>query len=320
VRVLPKALLLCLLLPVPAARAADHPLVWPACCSSGTPEETAVAVDDTVTFNTIDFGAHPLVWDFGDFPVKDSGSTQQYAFGVAGSYPFHCQLHSYMVGIVKVGANAHPTADFSFAPAAPEAGQAVTFTATATDSDGTVVSYQWDLDGNGSFEKTTASASTTHTYAAGGTYAAKLRVLDNGHDMSAVATRSVTVTTPPAPGPDPGGGGSGGGTGTPDGTGGGGVPATEQQDGGGDAAAPIATRGRVTGGRLRLALDEAAALDGVLRRGTRKVRKLHAQLKAGAVSVRLPKGLRRGRYSVRFTLTDAAGNRSRAVTVRFRVP
>ncbi|MCW2992411.1 MAG: hypothetical protein JWM73_3005, partial [Solirubrobacterales bacterium] len=64
---------------------------------------------------------------------------------------------------------------------------------------------------------------------------------------------------------------------------------------------------------------EAATLDGVLRRGTHRVRALHARLKAGAGSLRLPAGLRKGRYSVRFTLIDASGNRSRSHVVTFRV-
>ena len=43
-------------------------------------------------------------------------------------------------------------------------------------------------------------------------------------------------------------------------------------------------------------------------------------LPAGSASVKLPRRLKPGRYRVRFTLTDAAGNRSRAYSVRFRVP
>ncbi len=53
------------------------------------------------------------------------------------------------------------------ARARPHTGQAVTFNASGSnDPDGTIVDYQWDLDGNGSYETdtgTTASATKTYT-------------------------------------------------------------------------------------------------------------------------------------------------------------
>jgi uncharacterized delta-60 repeat protein len=47
--------------------------------------------------------------------------------------------------------------------AAPKAGKAFTLTALAGDSDGSVVSYAWDLDGNGSFETSTGATSSVST-------------------------------------------------------------------------------------------------------------------------------------------------------------
>jgi alpha-tubulin suppressor-like RCC1 family protein len=59
----------------------------------------------------------------------------------------------------------------------------VTFAADAMVSDpdeGTIVSYEWDLDGNGSFEQNTGTSNTaTQTYDTAGQYVAKVRVTDD---------------------------------------------------------------------------------------------------------------------------------------------
>ena len=53
---------------------------------------------------------------------------------------------------VVVRENAPPTADFRFAPTAPDVGETVRFDGTASTDDRRVVSYLWDLDGDGRFE------------------------------------------------------------------------------------------------------------------------------------------------------------------------
>ncbi len=62
--------------------------------------------------------------------------------------------------------NALPVAALSATPAAPVTGSVVSFSAAgSSDADGTVTAYQWDLDGDGSFERSTgASNTTTSTY------------------------------------------------------------------------------------------------------------------------------------------------------------
>src|SRR5262249_46956884 len=65
--------------------------------------------------------------------------------------------------------NQAPSASFTQAPASPQAGQAVTFTDTSTDPDGTVASRGWDLNGDGVFAEGTDATATT-TFAAAGTY------------------------------------------------------------------------------------------------------------------------------------------------------
>jgi plastocyanin len=251
VRAIAAAVAACAATITPAvAQASDHAIAFPtsALPSPYTPDTVEAAVGDTVTFNG-SFAAHPLVWNGGDFATQSSGATATFTFAHPGTFSFHCQIHASMVGTVHVVGDQFGTPDFTWAPTAPQAGQAVTFHATSfTDPDGSVVSYQWDLDGNGTFES--SGASVTHTYAAGGNVSVGLRYVDDAHETSPATTHVVSVAgapsggggggaTPPVGGGGGGGGGATGGGGAP--TGGGMTPTP-----GGGGAAPITTT--TTGG------------------------------------------------------------------------
>ncbi|HEX7298614.1 MAG TPA: PKD domain-containing protein [Solirubrobacteraceae bacterium] len=93
-----------------------------------------------------------------------------------------------------------PTASFTASPASPQTGQTVTFDASASsDPDGTVAKYEWDLDGNGSYEtNTNATPTVTRTYPSSGPVDVHLRVTDNV-GARGTSTRTVTITNhPPA--------------------------------------------------------------------------------------------------------------------------
>ena len=61
----------------------------------------------------------------------------------------------------NAGVAQPPTASFSVAPNPANTGQNVTFDATASsDPDGTIAKYEWDLDGNGSYETDTGTTKT----------------------------------------------------------------------------------------------------------------------------------------------------------------
>ncbi len=94
--------------------------------------------------------------------------------------------------------NRAPVSSFTASPSAVSKGQNVTFDGSASsDPDGTVAKYEWDLDGNGSYETNTgASATTSRSYSAAGTVETKLRVSDD-RGATAVSTRNVTVTLLP---------------------------------------------------------------------------------------------------------------------------
>jgi YD repeat-containing protein len=90
-------------------------------------------------------------------------------------------------------ANGAPTASFTAAPNPAVVGQPVAFDATASsDPNGTITKYEWDLDGNGSYETDTGTTkTTTRTYTAPGTVNVGLRVTDNSANP---ATTTVPVT------------------------------------------------------------------------------------------------------------------------------
>jgi PKD repeat protein len=96
------------------------------------------------------------------------------------------------------GVNAPPTASFTASPTTANPSQTVTFNAAAsTDPDGTIAKYEWDLDGNGSYETDTGTAATTtKSYTTSGTVTVGLRVTDNKGAQS-TTTRNVTVQRPP---------------------------------------------------------------------------------------------------------------------------
>jgi PKD repeat protein len=86
-----------------------------------------------------------------------------------------------------------PTANVSYAPGDPRAGERVTFDArNSTDPDGSITAYEWEF-GDG----TTATGETaTRTYDAAGEYAVTLTVTDDDGTTNAT---TETVSVDPAP-------------------------------------------------------------------------------------------------------------------------
>jgi glucose/arabinose dehydrogenase len=94
-------------------------------------------------------------------------------------------------------ANRPPVAVATASPTTGAAPLTVNFDGSgSSDPDGDILSYAWDLDGDGAYDDSTAIR-PTWTYTAAGSYAAKLRVNDPA-GLSGTATVTVTVgNTPP---------------------------------------------------------------------------------------------------------------------------
>jgi hypothetical protein len=76
------------------------------------------------------------------------------------------------------------------------AGRTTRFSASSsTDPDGTIVRYEWDLDGNGSFERSGTSASARRRYTIPRTVRIRLRVTDDS-GVSVATAANLRVRDP----------------------------------------------------------------------------------------------------------------------------
>ena len=93
--------------------------------------------------------------------------------------------------------NQPPNAAFTISPNPAQTGQTVTFNGSgSSDPGGTISKYEWDLDGDGSFETDTGTTSSaTKSYATVQSITVKLRVTDNLGATSTVS-HQLTVNSP----------------------------------------------------------------------------------------------------------------------------
>jgi plastocyanin len=272
------------------------------------PGSLTIAVNDTVTFQG-PFQWHELRWNGGSFPNTGSGTSKSFTFATSGTFRYFCGDHDDMKGVVTVASapgNQLPTAEFTAAPAAPRAGEPVTFTATGSDPDGTIARFEWDLDGNGSFEA--QGPTTIRTFPAAGRHRVAVRSVDDAGGASPTVVHDIVVSAA-APGSP-------------------GAP-------GADTAAPAARllSSRLTrrAGKLalRIDVDEPARVRATIRAGKRVLGRANRVLPAGrevllrlAVTKAGRSALRRSagvRAELVLVLRDAAGNRAtltRRVTLR----
>ena len=156
--------------------------------------------NDTVTFDATassDPDGDPLTyrWDFdGDGTPDGEGVQITHSYPAVGSYQATLTVddgrltHSVFT-TVDVG-SAAPTAAITPSTTSPTTGQAVTFTSTASDPDGSIAGWAWDLDGDGQFDDGTTPA-VSATFDTPGPRAVALRVTD---DDGQTADAQVTVT------------------------------------------------------------------------------------------------------------------------------
>jgi PKD repeat protein len=154
-------------------------------------------------------------WVFGDGDTADTaGNTVSHTYAAGGSYPVSVTVtdddgatgSSSGTCAATVAAPVVPPPNVAPTVACPAMSAnalAVSYTASATDSDGTIANYHWAF-GDGQTADTSGS-STTHSYAAAGTYSVTVTVTDDdGATASSSGPCSITVApalTPAAPPP-----------------------------------------------------------------------------------------------------------------------
>jgi PKD repeat protein len=137
-------------------------------------------------------------WSFGDGYGALGSSTAQNTYAQAGSYTVRLDVVDdagldaaveQTVTVVGTSSNVAPTASFSFSCS----GLSCHFDGSgSSDSDGTIVTYQWDFgDHSGA---STSAPTLDHTYLQAGSYSVTLTVVDNGKGSATSAPKAVTVT------------------------------------------------------------------------------------------------------------------------------
>jgi PKD repeat protein len=146
-------------------------------------------------------------WDFdgdGDFDTNTTEGTATTTYDADGQFNAKVQVtdNDGETGIdtltINVG-NVPPTVT-SLDPLTATTGVDQEFTVTATDSDGTIAKYEWDLDNDATFELDTEDvASTTTSFATAGTHMIGVRVIDNEGAVSDPQTFDIVVSDATGP-------------------------------------------------------------------------------------------------------------------------
>jgi hypothetical protein len=105
----------------------------------------------------------------------------------------------YYVDLTEFAAygNAIPRGTLAASPTSLQPGGTVNLDASSfVDPDGTVETYEWDFDGNGTVDDTTTAPNVSHVYPNAGTFQVRVAARDDRGGRGA-ATATVTVNPPP---------------------------------------------------------------------------------------------------------------------------
>jgi len=145
-------------------------------------------------------GNAPLAYEifFGD-GNSAPGSAAAYTYDQDGSYPVVCQVTDTDGDVgsdlqTVIVNDTVPTADFSWLPANPEAGDVVSFTDLSTSYDG-LAAWSWDFDNDGVEDSNVQDPSTI--YSSPGLYQVNLSVTDDdGSTAWTMKTIAINVSFP----------------------------------------------------------------------------------------------------------------------------
>lgn len=200
--------------------------------ASATEADTGQPISFSSTSSDPDGSIASHAWDFdGDGTTDASGANVTNSFPDDGTFAVKLTVTDDDGGSRTATRqvtirNRAPSAGFTYAPAAPMAGESVQLTSTAADPDGTVAQREWDLDNDGDFDDATG-ASVSATFPAAGSYQVGHRsVDDDGAAAASFETIDVAARPPEDDGDDGDGGEDGGGGGGDSGTGGTGAGGT----------------------------------------------------------------------------------------------
>jgi hypothetical protein len=195
---------------------------------SGVKEQTYATLDGSGSNDNLDNGAiSSYEWetdgddDFNDYTVAQPSVY----FATPGSHTIKLRVtdgdgaqHT-TTTTLNVIATTPPSPTFLATPNPVVAGQPVSFDASGSTDDGTIVRYEWDLDGNGSYETDGgASPMVTRSFPNATVMSIGVRATDDD-GRTAVARSPLVVNAPAGAGGGTGGGSPGFDPGAPDGSG-----------------------------------------------------------------------------------------------------
>jgi len=141
-------------------------------------------------------------WTFGDgMTAHDTTPGVYKQFMTAGTFPVTLTVTdnggatNSTTQPVQVGTPMQaPVASFTFSPSSPIVGSPVVFNASSSyDPDGVIVSYQWDLNGDGTVDLAGSGKTAQATYSTPRTVAVRLTVTDNS-GLSTSTTQTIVVS------------------------------------------------------------------------------------------------------------------------------
>lgn len=163
-----------------------------------TQTETNVTLDASATTDDGAIGGYE--WDVdGDGEVDEitTGATTTHVYDSAGTYTVSVTaFDTYGNGdtastTIEVEQPDTPPDASLTAPDITTVNESVTLNASASTDEGAITAYEWDVDGDGTFEENTTTPTLDHTYTRTGDYTATVRVTDDSNQTS---TDSATVS------------------------------------------------------------------------------------------------------------------------------
>jgi len=170
------------------------------------PSSLTISVGDTVRWVNQDAVGHTTTCDragdpvCGFSPLLGQSGTFQFTYTQAGTFPYHCSPHPFMLGTVTVRTNNPP----AVAITSPSAGAVFTppmdleITVTSTDTDGTVARVEFFANGNAIGLSTAPPFRYTAPAAAlpPGDYALTVRATDDAGAFTVTPPVPVRVRPP----------------------------------------------------------------------------------------------------------------------------
>ena len=169
--------------------------------------KTAATPGESVAFNGATSsdadGITKYEWDLdGDGTFEKTGAQQSTSFTTIGPHAVKLRvtdgLGATSIATSSVRVHRAPTALVVSRPIAPTVNQAVTLDASKSSDDGSIAKYEWDLNGDTTFETTTTGPTTATVFTTAGTKRIGLRVTDNDGATNQTSLNLQVTNTPVA--------------------------------------------------------------------------------------------------------------------------